>query len=101
MEHTPIDAPQMIDMLRTIAGTPAPAVVRLPWNDMVMIKRVLDAGAQTLLFPFVQNADEAKRAVAYTRYPPDGVRGVAGMHRGSRYGTVPNYLKTRAATSSA
>ena len=60
---------------------------------MVMVKRVMDAGAQTLLFPFVQNADEAKRAVAYTRYPPDGVRGVAGTHRGSRYGTVPNYLK--------
>jgi 2-dehydro-3-deoxyglucarate aldolase/4-hydroxy-2-oxoheptanedioate aldolase len=60
---------------------------------MVMIKRALDAGAQSLLLPFVQNADEARRAVAYTRYPPDGVRGVAGTHRGSRYGTVANYLK--------
>ena len=79
MEHMPVDTPQMIDMLRTIAGTPAPAVVRLPWNDMVMVKRALDAGAQSLLLPFVQNADEARRAVAYTRYPPDGVRGVAGI----------------------
>ncbi len=58
-----------------------------------MVKRALDAGAQTLMLPFVQNADEAKRAVAYTRYPPDGVRGVAGSHRASRYGTVPNYLQ--------
>lgn len=91
-EHTPIDTPQMIDILRAIAGTPAQAIVRPPWNDMVMVKRALDAGAQTLLLPFVQNADEARRAVAYTRYPPEGVRGVAGTHRGSRYGTVPNYL---------
>ena len=95
MEHTPIDTPQMIGILQAIAGTPAQAIVRPPWNDMVMAKRALDAGATTLLFPFVQNAEEARRAVAYTRYPPGGVRGVAGTHRGSRYGTVPNYV-TRA-----
>jgi 4-hydroxy-2-oxoheptanedioate aldolase len=93
MEHVPIDTPQMIAILRAIAGTPASAVTRVPWNDMVMVKRALDAGAQTLMFPFVQNADEARRAVAYTRYPPDGVRGVAGMQRASRYSTVPNYAK--------
>src|SRR5208282_1494814 len=63
------------------------------WNDMVMVKRALDAGAQTLLLPFVQNAEEAKRAVAYTRYPPAGVRGVAAVHRGSRYGTISNYVQ--------
>jgi 2-dehydro-3-deoxyglucarate aldolase/4-hydroxy-2-oxoheptanedioate aldolase len=93
-EHTPIDVPQMTEILRTVAGTPAQAVVRPPWNDTVMVKRVLDAGAQTLLFPFVQDEIEAKRAVASTRYPPEGVRGVAGTHRGSRFGAVPNYLKT-------
>lgn len=93
MEHTPIDTPQMIGLLQTIAGTPAQAIVRPPWNDVVMVKRALDAGAQTLLFPFVQNAEEAKRAVASTRYPPAGVRGVAAMHRGSRYGTIANYHK--------
>ena len=99
-EHTPIDVPQMTEILRAVAGTPAAAVVRPPWNDMVMIKRVLDAGAQSLLLPFVQDEDEAKRAVASTRYPPAGVRGVAGTHRGSRFGTVPNYMKS-AATRSA
>jgi 4-hydroxy-2-oxoheptanedioate aldolase len=93
MEHTPIDMQQMIGILQTIAGTPAQAIVRPPWNDMVMVKRVLDAGAQSLLFPFVQNAEEARRAVAYTRYPPAGVRGVAAAHRGSRYGTIPNYVR--------
>jgi 2-dehydro-3-deoxyglucarate aldolase/4-hydroxy-2-oxoheptanedioate aldolase len=93
MEHTPIDTPQMIGILQAIAGTPAQPVVRPPWNDMVMVKRCMDAGAQTLLFPFVQNPEEARRAVASTRYPPQGVRGVAGTHRGSRYGTVANYLQ--------
>jgi 2-dehydro-3-deoxyglucarate aldolase/4-hydroxy-2-oxoheptanedioate aldolase len=93
MEHVPIDVAEMISLLRTIAGTPAQAIVRPPWNDMVMVKRAMDAGALSLLFPFVQNADEARRAVAYTRYPPDGIRGVAGTHRGSRYGAVANYLK--------
>ena len=96
MEHVPIDTPQMVDLLRAVAATPAAAVTRVPWNDMVMAKRALDAGANTLMFPFVQNADEARRAVAYTRYPPEGVRGVAGLQRGSRYGTVADYL-TRAA----
>ena len=93
MEHTPIDMQQLVGILQAIAGTPAQAIVRPPWNDMVMVKRVLDAGAQSLLLPFVQSADEAARAVAFTRYPPAGVRGVAAAHRGSRYGTVPNYIQ--------
>jgi 4-hydroxy-2-oxoheptanedioate aldolase len=93
MEHTPIDLQQLVGILQAIAGTPAQAIVRPPWNDMVMVKRVLDSGAQSLLLPFVQNADEARRAVAYTRYPPAGLRGVAAVHRGSRYGTIPNYVQ--------
>ncbi len=93
MEHVPVDTPEMIEILRTLAGTPAQAVVRLPWNDMVMVKRALDGGAQNVMMPFVQNADEARRAVSYTRYPPEGIRGVAAMHRASRYATIPNYLK--------
>jgi 2-keto-3-deoxy-L-rhamnonate aldolase RhmA len=95
MEHVPIDTPQMIELLRAVGGTPAAAGTRVPWNDMVMVKRARDAGANTLMFPYVQNADEARRAVASTRYPPEGVRGVAGLQRGSRYGTVTDYL-TRA-----
>jgi 2-dehydro-3-deoxyglucarate aldolase/4-hydroxy-2-oxoheptanedioate aldolase len=97
MEHTPIDMAGMTDMLRAIEGTPAGVVVRIPWNDMVLVKRALDAGAQSLMFPFIQTADEARRAVASTRYPPDGVRGVAAVHRASRHGTVANYQKNAAA----
>jgi 4-hydroxy-2-oxoheptanedioate aldolase len=91
-EHVPLDTPQTVDLLRAIASTPAAAVTRVAWNDMVIVKRALDAGAQSIMFPFVQNAEEARRAVSYTRYPPHGIRGVAAMHRASRYATVPDYL---------
>lgn len=92
MEHTPLELMGVVHLLQAVAGTRLVPIVRLPWNDAVMVKRVLDAGAQTLLFPFVQTAEEAMHAVAATRYPPEGVRGMAGMSRGSRFGTVPDYF---------
>lgn len=95
MEHVPIEMPDLANILRAIDCTPASAIVRLAWNDQVLVKRVMDAGARTLMFPFVETVEEARAAVSYTRYPPDGVRGVAAVHRGSRYGRVPDYL-TRA-----
>ena len=79
----------MIDILRTLAGTPAQAVVRPPWNDMVMVKRLLDTGAQSLLFPFVQNADEANRAVAPRAIRPKVCAGSPPPIAASRCGTVP------------
>ncbi len=99
MEHVPIDYRDAYQILQAIAGTKAVPVVRLAWNDAVMVKRALDIGAQTLMFPFVQNADEAQRAVAATKYPQPGekahgiigTRGYAAMHRGSRYGTLADY----------
>ena len=94
MEHTPLDMMEVIHLLQAVGNTKMVPVVRVPWNDTVTVKRVLDAGAPTLLFPFVQNADEAARAVASTRYPPEGVRGLAGMSRGSKFGTVPDYTRT-------
>jgi 4-hydroxy-2-oxoheptanedioate aldolase len=97
MEHVPLDWEQTYASLQAIAGTGAAAVTRVPWNDTVMVKRALDIGAQTLMFPMIQTAEEAKRAVAATRYPPDGIRGIAAVHRGSRYGTVPGYLKNASA----
>src|SRR5262245_34411082 len=83
MEHSPIDMAETVSMLRALAGTQTEAIVRLAWNDQILVKRTLDAGARTLMFPFVQNADEARAAVSYTRYPPEGVRGMAAMHRAS------------------
>lgn len=93
MEHSPNDLESLLSQLQAAAPYPSHAAVRVPWNDMVTIKRVLDAGAQTLLIPYVQNADEARQAVASTRYPPAGVRGVAGTTRASRFGRVKNYAK--------
>jgi 4-hydroxy-2-oxoheptanedioate aldolase len=68
-------------------------VVRIPWNDMVTIKRVLDIGAQSLLVPYVSTADEARAAVSFARYPPAGVRGVAGTTRATRFGRIPDYAR--------
>ena len=96
MEHSPIDIGEAIALMRTIAGTPADYLVRLAWNDPVRVKQVLDAGAQSLLFPFVQTAQEARAAVSYTRYPPHGIRGVAAVHRGSHFGQIKDYLRNAA-----
>jgi 2-keto-3-deoxy-L-rhamnonate aldolase RhmA len=94
MEHSPLDMMEVVHMLQALSATKMSPVVRVPWNDSVTVKRVLDAGATTLLFPFVQSADEARRAVAATRYPPAGVRGMAAMSRASRFGIARNYLQT-------
>lgn len=92
MEHAPMDIPEMVGMLHALNGTQSSPVVRLAWNDFVQVKRTLDAGALTVMFPFIQNKDEAISAVAATRYPPHGIRGVAAMHRGSKFGTTANFL---------
>lgn len=94
MEHVQIGIPELAHILRAVGCTPATPVVRLPWNDQVMVKQAMDAGAETLMIPFVQNAEEAREAVSFMRYPPHGIRGVAAVHRGSRFGTVPGYLQT-------
>ncbi len=93
MEHSPNDLESLLAQLQAAAAYPTTPVVRVPWNDMVTIKRVLDVGAQSLLIPYVCTADEAKAAVAATRYPPAGVRGVAGTTRASRFGRIPGYAK--------
>jgi 2-keto-3-deoxy-L-rhamnonate aldolase RhmA len=93
MEHSPLDLKDLVHLMQAVGNTPMHPVVRVPWNDAVRVKQVLDAGAQTLMFPFIQNADEAARAVASTRYPPEGVRGMAGMSRGSRFGTNPDHFR--------
>jgi 4-hydroxy-2-oxoheptanedioate aldolase len=92
-EHSPNELPDLLSALQAVAVGSATPIVRPAWNDIVLIKRVLDIGAQTVLLPYVQNADEARRAVAATRYPPAGVRGVTGSGRAARYGRVADYLK--------
>jgi len=93
-EHSPNEIPGLLAQLQAAARGTAAAIVRPAWNDAVLIKRVLDIGAQSILVPYVQNAEEAGRAVAAVRYPPAGMRGVAAAARASRYGRVKDYLKT-------
>ena len=92
-EHSPADLENLLTQLQAAAPYPSHPVVRVPWNDMVTMKRVLDIGAQTLLVPYVSTAAEARSAVSYTRYPPAGVRGVAGTTRASRFGRVEDYAR--------
>lgn len=95
-EHAPNELNDVLRQLQAIAPYPSHPVVRAASNDPVRIKQLLDIGAQTLMLPMVQNADEAARAVAATRYPPRGVRGVgSALARASRWNRVPDYL-TRA-----
>src|SRR6266699_2192300 len=69
-EHAPNEPPGLLAQLQAMTGGTAEPVVRCAWNDAVLIKRILDLGARSLLVPFVQDALEARRAVAATRYPP-------------------------------
>lgn len=90
-EHAPNDITTLLPQLQAMRGGTAEPVFRVPWNEPVIIKRALDVGARSLLIPFVQNAEEAHRAVAATRYPPLGMRGVAVVPRANDYGRVQNY----------
>ncbi|MDC0738068.1 aldolase/citrate lyase family protein [Cognatishimia sp. SS12] len=93
-EHSPVEVTGVLPALQMIAAYPdTSAIVRPASNDTVLIKRHLDQGAQTLLIPYVQNAEEAAEAVAAVRYPPVGRRGVAGLTRASRFGSVPDYAR--------
>jgi 4-hydroxy-2-oxoheptanedioate aldolase len=92
-EHSPVDIENLLTQLQAAAPYASHPIVRIPWTDMVNTKRVLDIGAQSLLIPYVQTAEEARSAVASTRYPPAGVRGVAGTTRATRFGRVKEYAK--------
>lgn len=92
-EHSPNEPPDVLAQLQALKGGTATPIVRPAWNDAVLLKRLLDIGVQAVLVPFVQNAEEARKAVAACRYPPAGIRGITVSGRGSHYGRVPDYLK--------
>jgi len=91
-EHSPTDVadvlPQLMAVDRSTVTTP---VVRPPWNDQVIFKKLLDIGARSLLVPMVSTPEEAQAAVTATRYPLTGTRGVAGGIRANRYGRMSDY----------
>ena len=93
-EHSPNDVSTFIPQLMALKDSVSAPVVRPTCNDAVEIKRLLDAGFYNFLIPFVDSVDGARRAVAATRYPPQGIRGVSVSQRSNRYGTIPDYFTT-------
>lgn len=94
-EHAAIETIDVLAALQAIGQNPnTSAAVRLAANDPTLFKRVLDMGAQTIMVPYVQNAQEAASAVQAMHYGPQGVRGMAGMTRATRYGKVDDYFTT-------
>ena len=93
-EHSPITTERLEDMLRAMKGTEVVPIVRVLANDVGLIKQALDRGGYGVVVPLVSTPEQAQAAVAAAKYPPDGVRGVAGT-RISRYGAdLPDYYKT-------
>lgn len=90
-EHAPNELPMVYSQLQAAKGGTAHPLVRVPWNDMVTLKRYLDIGVQSFLIPYVETAEEAANAVAYTRYPPKGVRGYSAAPRASGFGRIKGY----------
>jgi len=94
-EHAPADTMDLVALLQALSATPVHAVVRVTENAPALVKRAMDAGAQTVLFPNVNSAAEARLAAAAMRFPEQGnggLRGVAGVTRGNRFGLVPGML---------
>lgn len=93
-EHGPNDLTTILDQLRAVHGYPTTPVMRPADADPVLIKQVLDLGAQTLLLPMINNAEEAELMVKAINYAPEGIRGVGGViARSGRWGLIPDYMR--------
>ena len=93
-EHAPNELPMVYSQLQAAkAGGRAHPVCRVPSNDAVAMKRFLDIGVQSFLVPMIESEDDARAAVAATRYPPKGVRGFSAAPRASGFGRIRDYAK--------
>ncbi len=92
-EHSPNDITTFIPQLMALKDSVSAPVVRPSWNNPVELKRLLDGGFYNFLIPFIESADEATRAVAATRYPPQGFRGVSVSQRSNRFGSIDGYFE--------
>ncbi|CAB3675491.1 4-hydroxy-2-oxoheptanedioate aldolase [Paraburkholderia rhynchosiae] len=96
-EHAPNDVRSTLAQLQAVAAYASHPVVRPIRSDSALIKQLLDIGAQTLLLPMIDTAEQAADAVAATRYPPQGIRGVgSALARASRWNRIPDYLNRAA-----
>ncbi|WP_416769327.1 4-hydroxy-2-oxoheptanedioate aldolase [Pseudomonas sp. RHF3.3-3] len=92
-EHAPNDLRSLLGQLQAVAPYPSQPIIRPVIGDTALIKQVLDIGAQTLLVPMVETAEQARELVRAISYPPKGIRGVgSALARASRWNTLPGYL---------
>jgi 2-dehydro-3-deoxyglucarate aldolase len=92
-EHAPNDLQSLLMQLLALKDSPSAAVVRPEWAEPILLKRLLDLGVYNFLMPFIESAEQARAAVAATRYPPQGMRGIAIAQRSNRYGYCPEYFE--------
>jgi 2-dehydro-3-deoxyglucarate aldolase len=92
-EHAPNDLSSIMLQLMALKDSPSAALVRPQWVEPVLLKRLLDLGVYNFLMPFVESAEQAAAAVAATRYPPRGIRGIAISQRSNQYGYVADYFE--------
>lgn len=85
-EHSPVDYQTVLSMCQAIKGTGAIPVARAPWNDLIFMKRLLDCGVMGIHVPYVNTKEEAQEAVLRCKYPPYGIRGIAGSPRAAGFG---------------
>jgi 4-hydroxy-2-oxoheptanedioate aldolase len=94
-EHAPNDLQSILGQLQALSNYPVNPVVRVPIGETWLIKQVLDLGAQNILVPMVESAEQAKELVRAIKYPPAGVRGVgAALARASQFNRIGDYLQT-------
>jgi 4-hydroxy-2-oxoheptanedioate aldolase len=96
-EHGPNDLRSILSQMRAVQGSATATVVRLASDDRVTIKQHLDIGAQTLLIPMIESAEQAREVVRSCHYAPSGARGIgAALARASKYGRVGDYIRRAA-----
>ncbi|MFI3172616.1 MAG: aldolase/citrate lyase family protein [Eubacteriales bacterium] len=96
MEHSQTTLPGLVSMLQAMKGTGCFSMVRVPWNDKVWMKHVLDCGVEGIHVPYVSTREEAEQAVSFCKYPSQGVRGIAGSQRAVCYGQKKDEYYNRA-----
>jgi 2-keto-3-deoxy-L-rhamnonate aldolase RhmA len=99
LEHGLGTGSSLLSQLQALAAHHTPSIVRIPGLDPVPVKRALDLGAVGIMVPQIATAEEARAAVRYTRYPPDGVRGMSSQSRAASFGRDFADYHTQANTS--
>jgi 2-keto-3-deoxy-L-rhamnonate aldolase RhmA len=93
MEHAPNDLRNVVNQMQAVKAAGGECLVRIPVLDHIYAKRLLDAGATTIMFPQINNINDAKNAVKSVKYPPIGIRGIAGATRANNFGREVNYVE--------